>query len=130
MTCFWDGIMNGLQQSDFDKLNCKKSNILSLIQLLKQQNHETPDILWNDKKIPNKELKENYIAVRDYNEQGIQNGHLCSTGDYILALVCSLFKINIYHKYLQNTMKYEIPGNQINLHFQSDKGHFWFVSRN
>ena len=130
MTCFWDGLLKGLQDSDFKPFNEKKTNRNDLIQFLKKYNQETPDILWNGIKIHDKELKENYIAVRDYNITNIGNGHLCSTGDYMLALICSLFNINIYHQYLQKTMKYEKPKNTINLHVRSDKGHFWFVSRN
>ena len=129
MTCFWDGLMKGLKDSDFKPFNIKKTNRNNLIKFLKQHNKQTSDIFWNDKKIHSKELKENFIAVRDYNISNIGNGHLCSTADYMLALICSLFNINIYHKYLQNTMKYEKPNNIINLHVRSNKGHFWFVSR-
>ncbi len=130
MTCFWDGLMNGLQDNDFKPFNEKKTNRNNLIKLLKKHNKETLDILWNGIKIHDKELKENFIAVRDYDESKINNGHLCSTGDYMLALICSIFNINIYHQYLQKTMKYEKPTNTINLYVRSDKGHFWFVSRN
>ena len=129
MTCFWDGLMKGLEKNDFEKLHFKKTNRIDLINLLKQKNTETTNVLWNDKKIHKKELEENYIAVKNYDTNNIGNGHLCSTGDYMLLLICEIFNVNIYHKYLQNTMKYEKSNNKINLHFQSDKGHFWFVSR-
>ena len=129
MTCFWDGLMKGLEKNDFEKLHFKKTNRIGLINLLKQKNKETTNVIWNDKKIHNKELEENFIAVKNYDINKIGNGHLCSTGDYMLLLICEIFNVNIYHKYLQKIMKYEKPTNKINLHFQSNKGHFWFVSR-
>ena len=131
MTCFWDGLMKGLNKTDFLNLNYEKSNIQNLIKLLKNNNKLTKDVLWNGKVISNqKELEENFIAVKNYNEAKINNGHLCSTGDYMLLLICDLFNVNIYHKYLNKTMKYEKSENKINLYFQSNKGHFWFNSRN
>ena len=130
MTCFWDGLLKGLHEKDYKKFDLKKINKIKLILLLKKHNKKTDDVLWNTNKLSEKELKENFKAVRDYNENNIQNGHLCSTCDYMLALICSLFNINIYHRYLQKTMKYEKQNNKINLHVQSNKGHFWFVSRN
>lgn len=130
MTCFWDGLMKGLKDYDFEKLNLKKTNRINLIKILKTKNIETINVFWNNKKIHKKELEENFIAVKNYDISKIGNGHLCSTGDYMLLLICEIFNVNIYHKYLQKTMKYEKPNNKINLHFQSDRGHFWFVSRN
>ncbi len=128
MTCFWDGLMNGLKQEDFNNLNEKKTNNINFIKMLQKKNKITKDVLWNGKLVNNqKELEENYIAVRDYDINKINNGHLCSTGDYMLMLICDLFNINIYHKYLNKTMKYEKNNNNKSLYFQSNKGHFWFV---
>ena len=102
MTCFWDGLLKGLHEKDYKQFDLKKINKIKLILLLKKHNKKTDDVLWNTNKLSEKELKENFKAVRDYNEKNnIQNGHLCSTCDYMLALICSLFNINIYHRYLQ-----------------------------
>lgn len=120
--------MKGLKKEDFNNLNENKTNNIDFIKMLKKKNKITKDVLWNGKLVNNqKELEENFIAVRDYNINKINNGHLCSTGDYMLMLICDLFNINIYHKYLNKTMKYEKKNNNKNLYFQSNKGHFWFV---
>tara|TARA_B100001094_G_scaffold305883_1_gene336102 strand:+ start:395 stop:787 length:393 start_codon:yes stop_codon:yes gene_type:complete len=130
MTCFWDGITKGLLVEDFKLLGKTKTNRNELIKLLKENNQKTHNVLWNNKKIQPQLLKENYIAVQNYNEKGIKNGHLCSTCDYMLLLICELFNINIEHKYLQKTMKYEKPNNTKKIWVQSNKGHFWFIKRN
>ena len=129
MTCFWDGIMKGLSSDDFKNIGETKTDIKGLIRILKNRNKKTRDIIWNGKKIPEKELTENYMAVKDYNINGIQNGHLCSTGDYMLLLICDLFNVNIDHKFLQKTMKYEKTTNTNKIWVQSNKGHFWFVKK-
>ena len=33
MTCFWDGLMKGLEKKDFEKLHFKKTNRIGLINL-------------------------------------------------------------------------------------------------
>ena len=130
MTCFWDGIMKGLKDEDFQMLGETKTNRLDLIKILKKYNRETKNVLWNKKTIQPVELKENKIAVQNYNEKGIRNGHLCSTGDYMLLLVCDLFDINIEHKFLNTIIQYEKPNNSKKIWVQSDKRHFWFIKRN
>ena len=130
MTCFWDGLMKGLKDEDFQRIGEIKKDRISLIKLLQKNNKLTDEVLWNNKIIKNKkELTENFEAVNNYNIKGIGNGHLCSTGDYMLMLICDIFCVNIYHKYLNKIMKYEKKNNKINLHFQSNKGHFWYKSR-
>ena len=129
MTCFWDGLMRGLQNCDFEHLHTKKTNRIELIKILQKNNKETINVLWNKNKLNTKELKDNFTAVKQFNIKGIHNGHLCSTCDYMLLLICELFNVNIYHTYLKNTMKYEKKSNKVNLYFQSNKGHFWFKSR-
>ena len=57
MTCFWDGIMRGIQNSDFKHLQIKKTNRINLIKFLQQQNIETHNVLWNGKKLSKKEKK-------------------------------------------------------------------------
>ena len=129
MTCFWQGLMKGLTEDDFNNIGETKTNMKGLINILKKKNKKTKNVIWNKKTIPEKELEENYIAVKDYNINNIGNGHLCSTGDYMLLLVCDIFNINIDHKYLQKTMTYEKKTNCNKIFVQSDKGHFWFVKR-
>ncbi len=129
MTCFWDGLMKGLNNNDFQKLGETKTNIHNLIKLLQQLNIETKNVYWNNKQLKKKELIENFKAVQNYNINSIHNGYLCSSCDFTLLLICELFNINIEHKYLQNIMYYTKPDNQHTLIVQSDKGHFWFKNR-
>ena len=129
MTCFWNGIMGGLNELDFTNLGETKTTNINLIKLLKKVNKQTEQVYWNNQSLRQSELEENFIAVQNYNIDGIQNGHLCSTCDYMLLLICDVFNIDIHHLYLNNTMTYTKPTNQQKLFVQSNKGHFWFVKR-
>ena len=128
MTCFWDGILKSLNISDFKyKFNIdKKLNKVQFINFLKKNNKFTKDIIWNNKKLSEKELKENYEAVKNYNIKKINNGHLCSTCDYFLLLICDLFKINIIHFYNKHKIVYKNnTKSRKTITFHSNKRHFW-----
>ena len=129
MTCFWKGIMGGLTNKDFTIYGETKTTNSNLIQLLQKKNKQTEQVYWNDQSLRKRELEENFTAVQNYNINTIQNGHLCSTCDYMLLLICDIFNINIHHKYLNKTMTYTKPTNHQALFVQSNKGHFWFVKR-
>ena len=131
MTCFWDGLMKGIINEDYKHLgkDYSKKTRINLINILKSENRLTKDIMWNGKMLIEKELRENYEAVKNYDIEKIGNGHLCSTCDYMLLLICDLFKIDIEHKYLNNIMRYTNSKNKNKIYVKSNKGHFMFQSR-
>ena len=128
MTCFWDGILQSLDENDFQiiGMSSKPSNI-TLIQVLKQHNKKTIGMKWNNQYLTDQNLNENFEAIQNYNQNTMSSGYLCSTFDPFLFLVSDLFKFKIQHNYINNTMMYEPPVYQKILRFQSDRGHFWRV---
>ena len=72
MTCFWDGILQALDNSDFQVVGCNnRLNRRQLIDLLKNKNVEIEDVTWNGKKLTKQEMKEHFEAIKDYNINNI-----------------------------------------------------------
>ncbi len=127
MTCFWDGILQALDTSDFQVVGCNnRLNRRQLIDLLKNNNAEIEDVTWNGKKLTKQEMKEHYEAIKEYNVNGIQQGHLCSSCDSFLLLICQVFNVNIKHVYMNVNIEYQNEKVQRKtLKFASNGGHFW-----
>lgn len=123
MTCFWDSILKSLSDYDLQLLNSKRNNI-SLIESLKNKNVLCENILWQGENLHKKLLEENLDAIKEYNIGGIGSGHLCSSCDPFLCLLCELLKININHNYCNHMIKYTIKDNKRTLNFNSNTGHF------
>ena len=115
MTCFWDALRS--------RLNINKSN-QEFINFLKNNNTKEITILWNNEEFTKKQLEENFEHIRDFNENNIENGYLCSICDPFLILVCELYDINIEHNYNGYTMYYKSNNTNKTLFFYSDLGHF------
>ena len=129
MTCFWDGILNRLTQEDYALVGFYPAkNPRELIKLLQYLNRETPCCTWNDTKISEKEIKENFEHVRSFNPMSISDGYDCSTSDPFLFLVSELFSLEIHHTYLGRIMRYKpccnVQTRRI-IRFGSDHGHFF-----
>lgn len=126
MTCFWDGILQALDHSDFQifGISSKPSNN-GLINILKQYNRRTTGMKWNNQYLTDQQIKENFEAIQSYNQNTMFNGYFCSTFDPFLFLVSDLFKCKIQHNYINNIMMYEPPVYNKVLIFKSDRGHFW-----
>lgn len=118
MTCFWDGIRS--------KLNINVDNI-SLIRELKGKNQKITDIYWNNDSSPltAQQAEENYVHIKDFNENNIHNGYDCSVCDPFLILICIIYGVNIYHNYNGHNITYNNPLASRVIHFGSDRGHFW-----
>tara|TARA_B100000902_G_scaffold293120_1_gene279622 strand:+ start:6665 stop:7054 length:390 start_codon:yes stop_codon:yes gene_type:complete len=127
MTCFWDGILQALDTSDFQVVGCNnRLNRRQLIDLLKNNNVEIEDVTWNGKKLTKQETKEHFEAIKDYNINSINQGHLCSSCDSFLLLICQLFNVNIKHLYMNVNIEYQNEKIQRKtLNFASNQGHFW-----
>ena len=127
MTCFWDGILQALDNSDFQEVGYNdRLNRQQLINVLKTKNVEIEDVTWNGKKLTKQEMKEHYEAIKDYNINGINRGHLCSSCDSFLLLICQVFNVNIKHSYINVDIEYKNEKVQRKtLQFASNHGHFW-----
>ena len=94
------------------------------IQRLKEKN-KLVDVLWQGKPLRMQEKKEHFEAEKNYNINGIKNGHLTSICDSFLLLICDLLNVNIEHKYLHNIITYKTKNKcRKILKFKSNKGHF------
>ena len=60
------------------------------------------DVLWQGQRIKDREIKEHLQAIKDYEINGIVHGHLTSTCDSFLLLICQLFSVNIIHRYMNH----------------------------
>jgi len=123
MTCFWDGIINGLKP---------KMNRLEFMAYLKEKNVPVEDVKWQGKLLSKKIQAEFVEAVKDYNVKQAPGGYWCSSCDYNLVLICHLYKINIIHMYNKNIIKYEYAGKThsgVEYTFESNTAHFWFKSK-
>lgn len=125
MTCFWDGIRSALCLEDYEYLKIKTpNNHPSLIESLKGKAKMTDSIIWQGSKLKKQEKEEHLIAIGVYDIGKISNGHLTSTCDSFLLLLCELFKLNITHNYCGTIINYTCENPRKTLNFQSDKGHF------
>jgi hypothetical protein len=126
MTCFWDGIISSLNKDDLNLLGLSSPiRPMDLVIKLKQLNRKTPDIYWETKPLRVNEIEENFIHVKDFSNQYIGNGYLCSICDPFLCLLAQLLKVNIDHTYLSHTVHYSISNARKTLYYSSNRGHFW-----
>tara|TARA_X000000950_G_C13317722_1_gene419267 strand:- start:58 stop:447 length:390 start_codon:yes stop_codon:yes gene_type:complete len=125
MTCFWDGIYKSLNENDFKFIGEKKTNIRSFINILKIKNTQMIDVLWLKNKLKTQEIKEHMEAINNYNINKIHRGHLTSSCDSFLLLICQLFQVKIIHHYCNNTIIYNNSKKERKtLHFSSTSSHF------
>lgn len=125
MTCFWDGIFKSLNQKDFKFIGEKKINISNFINILKIKNTEMNDVLWQNTKLKKQEMKEHMTAIKDYKICKIHGGHLTSSCDSFLLLVCQIFQVKIIHRYMKHTIIYQNSKKERKtLNFSSSQSHF------
>lgn len=125
MTCFWDGIISSLDINDYKKIGIdKKPSPRDFVINLKKHNIKTSNVLWCNNKITDKQLGENYEAINNYDIKTINKGYFCSTFDPFLFLISEIFKLNIQHCYLKNTINYKNINNIKNIKYKSNKNHF------
>jgi len=126
MTCFWDSILSVLNNDDFRIISpsTKKMSNKIFVIFLKNNNTKTVDIIWNNEKLTKQQMEENFEHVKDFDQNSIKNGYLCSTCDPFLLLVSYLFKVNIDHNYRGYLMQYRVTNARKTLKFSSNSGHF------
>jgi|UniRef100_A0A6C0AKI5 hypothetical protein len=125
MTCFWDGIIQALDISDYKHIGGNnRLNKEQLINLLKNKN-KLVKTNWNNEILTKQEKDEHFTHIKDYNINKIRQGHLCSVCDSFLLLISDIFDVNIHHKYLNINIRYTIERPRKTLMFSSNRGHFW-----
>ena len=126
MTCYWDSIRDSLTLDDYNRLGFNhKPTLQQFISTLKSKNTLVQNVLWQGNEFRNQEIAEHYEAVKNYNVNDIQNGHLTSVCDSFLLLLCELLEISIEHKYLNNVIYYKNKKHSRKiLYFKSNNGHF------
>lgn len=125
MTCYWDSILSCLKKDDYALIGFSHTpKREQFIQKLKEKNKIITS-LWQGEKLSKKEQEEHNEAIKCYNIKGIYNGHLTSTCDSFLFLICDLMNLTIEHKYLNTKIKYSCIGpSRKTLYFKSNRGHF------
>ena len=126
MTCFWDGILKSLKKDDLDFVNYKdKKSPVQFIRFLKKYSKRMENVLWQNQTLKKQELDEYLSWIKDYDINGIPNGHLTSVCDPFLLLICELFCVNIKHQYNKYTIIYKNNSKvRKTLVFSSNRGHF------
>jgi hypothetical protein len=121
MSCVWDGIIKGLN------LNIEPNKLLIKLQ---KENVKTINMLWNDKKLTDQCLDENFNAIKELTyDTHIKNGYECSTCDPLLLLIGEIFKVSICHKFIKNMITYTNVTDRKILFFSSDRVHFTFLNK-
>ena len=88
MSCFWDNILNSLDDRDFKFIDFKKMNNYNFVRFLINMNEEVDEVKWNNNVLTNTQVKENFEHINNYNVRDIENGYLCSICDPFLILIC------------------------------------------
>ena len=124
MTCFWDSITSSLLDEDWRFLGINR-NREKLIKTLQDKN-KLVTTLWQGKPLSNKEKEEHFKTIKNYNIKGIYGGHMTSTCDSFLLLICEILNVNIEHRYLHTVISYASSNKaRKTLRYRSNGGHFW-----
>jgi len=129
MTCFWDGLIEGLNKSDYKRIGIKKpfKNADNIYGYLKKNNKIISDVEYQlgnlEVEITKKQQLENYDHINNYKFS--RNGHNCSACDPFLILVASLFKVRIIHDGTYHKSTYTSREFKRTIWFNSNVGHFW-----
>jgi hypothetical protein len=133
MTCFWDGLISALgdkQISEILNVKIKKKSIkpIKFVEKLKENNKMTENVTWNEQKLTEQEMKENYERVKELDTDIINKGYLCAASDPFLFLVCELFEINIIFNMNGTVFKYinkKVNNPDYAIKLESNKRHLY-----
>ena len=130
MSCFWDSIREKITIEQFkiylNYSNNNKPNARDFAQLLKNNNRKTINLIWNNITPTEKQLDENYEAVKCYNINTVNEGYFTSTFEPFLFLVAEIFEVTIEHCFNGYNQIYENKKNSRTIwRFGSNTGHFY-----
>ena len=125
VTCFWDALRSSLSLEDYEySKQTPATNHPELIKLLKKKSIRAGSVSWQDSTLRSQEMDEHIEAIKAYDITKIQNGHLTSTCDSFLLLICEIFHLNIIHNFSGTLIKYTCQNPRKTLKFKSNRGHF------
>ena len=126
MSCFWDALISKLNNKELNHIQInKRIRPKELCLKLKLLNKIISDnILWQGKPINELERKEHYLTIKN-NVCFVNNGHLTSSCDSFLLLICDLCKVNISHKGMYGISSYINPLSDRTIILYSNRGHMW-----
>ncbi len=127
MTCFWDGILQSLNDQDFYnfcKISRKPNNPIDFVDWLKKHNKIADNVEWNGEKLTIKQLEENYKSIQDFDKNSIGSGYDCSCFDPFLFLITEIFQLKIIHNFNGTIMLYCHNSPIKVVKYKSDYGHF------
>ena len=121
MSCFWDAILNKI--SFFRKNNIDDS--VKLLQYLKKNNKITCHCTWQNNKLSNALLLQNFKDIESYNES-TKDGHWTSSCDPFLLLISELLCLDIEFQMINAKILYKnvLNKNKDTIYFKSTKSHF------
>jgi hypothetical protein len=127
--CFWVGFISAIRCDDFQYIFKYTSGLKprphEFVQLLKDYNIITTNVLWNNNELIKNQLDENFTAINELDINSINTGYLCSIFDPFVFLICELLQITIEHNYNGYLMTYKHKiNNKYTLKFKNDIGHF------
>tara|TARA_B100001142_G_scaffold286215_1_gene301069 strand:- start:394 stop:777 length:384 start_codon:yes stop_codon:yes gene_type:complete len=103
MTCVWDAIMRGVVRDQVtNDILGNYSSPLEFVRSIKKRNILTVGVKWQKQPITKQQQKENFEWIKNYDENGIQNGHLMSTADPFLILLAYILDIEFVINYCGN----------------------------
>jgi hypothetical protein len=96
MTCVWDALIRGIHKDEVTRRAIGNyAGPRELVCLLKKANCKTTGVRWQAEELSERQLEENFEWVRDYDAGGITNGHLTSTADPFVLLICYLLQVEV-----------------------------------
>ena len=108
MSCFWDALIKHIKNEDL-KIILREQKItpLNLVNSLITKNKIVNKIKINNLELSEKQKKENFDHIKDFDLNTINDGYLCSTCDPFLILISDLLSININNNYNNNLIEYK-----------------------
>ena len=143
MSCFWDTLFRNIQheKKSFCLVNHysnkgynglvnyyqnEPSNRTELCLLLKKKNKFTRNVLCNGEEITEKQMKENFEHVKDYDISTMNNGYFCSTFDPFLFLISELYEVKIINNYMTLKVIYDNKKNSnYEIIVNNNDSHMW-----
>jgi hypothetical protein len=131
MSCFWQAIAAALTTSELQIIKCRdKRDLKKIICSLKKNNKPTPNVLWQNHKLSEKNMKENMMHIKNYDPSQISMGYLTSSADPFLILLAEIFHWKIQFNYCNNLIIIEnLDTNPVRVvRFSATSSHIVFVS--
>jgi hypothetical protein len=127
MACFWIGLLRCLNSNDWAYTGMKKpSSPKGLVHFLKSSVVKCGDnVLWQGETLSTRLQQEIVNAVRQYDENSINCGHLTSSCDPFLITICHLFQVSIDFCFAGNVISYQHKTARRIIKCRSSSTHFY-----